>query len=135
MRYVIGCSVKTKDGTEFKNGLWVRNALFEFILPFSGDNGMIERRVITDVFEYPEWAILKCQQLARKYRYNRDTLVTSSYIRNFYPLKVDSLNFPFRISIVPETVCYMTGNRFGEPTGKETGEYLIAHVDEYRPKV
>lgn len=129
MQYAIGCSIKSKDGTESRNGLWCYNGLFEVILPFKGEYPeKPDKQFTTRVFEFSKWAVYECQRLTKKYRCNEAG--RGKYIRNFYPVKVDSLNFPFRISIDD---C-IEGREHIEGTTRGYN-YQIAYVDEYRPKV
>lgn len=99
MRYAIGCQVKRKGmiGPGF-SGIYVQD---EYALPFI-KTSLTEETVLIPIFDSDKDAELFAQILARSYR--RDDVwlndkLKSRSIRKFYPLKIDSSNFPFKVEI------------------------------------
>lgn len=118
MRYAIGCEMKAKEARYNKkdcNGIYTFDSLgFPYIL--TEDSVKESKQIHLPVFETAEEAKNYAQRLARSFR--RDDVAfqegKSKFIRNFYPVKIDSLNFPYVITIESSIKYTQEKDRFGK---------------------
>lgn len=129
MRYTVGVetNIEFKDGShENINGLLVSGFCgIHEILPYDIQSLKKEKTLI--VFDSAEDATLYSQAVARTYhkRNSWNGKKVEKMTRNFYPVKIDSVNFPFKIkdSQTGEKRGFFY-NRFAEKTDKRSLTYF-----------
>lgn len=129
MRYTVGVeiNIEFKDGShENMNGLLISGFCgIHEVLPYNSQSLEKEKTLI--VFDSTEDATLYAQAMARSY--GKDNSWHGKKIekmtRNFYPVKIDSANFPFEIknSKIGERRAFFY-NRFAEKTDKRSLTYF-----------
>lgn len=139
MRYTIGVTIKEKFSSDSYTGFCATNRSGRtFCLCNWGEN---EEKATKDYYgEYyriPVFNDIKTAQiyaecLCRQYRRDDVWLLPkekSKKIRHFYPVKVDSLNFPYSISLsIKHCNLEFKKNRFNERTDLQ-GTYSFYYIN------
>ena len=134
MRYTIGCTIIKKVSNEKKIGFFSLSGIL-------GLGTLLNMKNIDDapsnykllVFDDIKSVQTYCQILSRSYR--RDDVWANSSIKSkqiikFYPLKIDSLKFPFELNIVGEKPFYE--DRFKNRHNEVQGRYFIADITKLK---
>lgn len=133
MRYTIGVTMIDKKTKEKDCGFFARYGLLALGIIVTDTHDVNNRDYNLLIFDNIEDAEKYSQILSRAYR--RDDVwlnpkIKSKKIRRFYPLKVDSLNFPFELEEI-KTYPFKR-NRFDEETKEIQGYYKLEKIKKVK---
>lgn len=125
MRYTIGCEIIDKSTNASFNGIYLVGKIGLPYISTKENTKYIGSSVLS--FHDLNEANTYCRYLSRIYR--RDDIYNktkkSKKIRKFYLLKIDSLNFPYKIVDKPTRIEKFYYNAFIEKQDKPQGYYEL----------
>jgi len=136
MRYTIGVEMIPKEGNAkatYIKGIFASTGWFYEVLTPEGFKRVIERKrkAFIPIFDDAETAQTFAQGLSRAYRRDdcgpgKNLTIKSKIVRKFYPIKVDSLNFPYNVCNDDFKIKKIDLDRYGKKIHTEETYKLMA---------